>query len=250
MRRFFVSARWLRGDDAIFPASFARRLLALDLGVGDRVVLLDDYGWAYSVELTALAEDGAVARVVGMTLAGGEPRIKITLYQGLMQPRPFATLLRKGTELGLVEFVPLITDRCTIASLGGLKEDRLARWQKVIQQTAEEAGRGRIPRLQPAMLFDAACDRASRCGPSFLLWEEAEARLESVLHHQFFSINLFAGPPAGFTAQEVDRACGYGAIPARLGPMEAGMAGLTASRMIFGQQGQFPAQGIGDVSPK
>ncbi|HID88033.1 MAG TPA: 16S rRNA (uracil(1498)-N(3))-methyltransferase [Anaerolineae bacterium] len=233
MRRFFISPQWLRDDDVSLPASFARRLLVLGLGVGDQVVLLDDHGWAYQVELMALARDGAVGRVVGRSLAGGERRTKITLYQGLMQPRAFATLLRKGTELGLVEFVPLITDRCTIASLDSFKEERLASWRKVIQETAERAGRGRLPRLQPAMLFDSACDRASRSGLSLILWKEAEAQLGSVLQHRPFSIHLFAGPPMGFTAEEVDRARGYGVIPVSLGPVRARTTGLTASRIIF-----------------
>lgn len=233
MRRFFISPQWLRDDGVALPASFARRLLALGLGVGDQAVLLDDWGWAYQVELTALAKDGAVGRVVGRSLAGGERRTKITLYQGLMRPRPFATLLRKGTELGLVEFVPLITDRCTIASLDSFREERLASWRKVIRETAERAGRGRIPRLRPAMLFDPACDRAGRSGLSLILWKEAEASLESVLQHRPFSINLFAGPPAGFTAQEVDRARGYGVIPVSLSLVRAGTAGLTASQIIL-----------------
>ena len=235
MRRFFISPQWLMDEGFTLPTVFARRLLALGLGVGDQVVLLNDHGWAYQVELTALAEGGAAGRVVGRSLAGGERRTKVTLYQGLMRPRPFATLLRKGTELGLVEFVPLITDRCIVASLDRFQEERLASWKEVIQEAAERAGRGRMPRLQPAMLFDSASDRAGRSGLSLILWQEAEARLESVLQHRPFSIHLFAGPPAGFTDQEVDRARGYGATPVSLGLMKAGTAGLTASRIIFDQ---------------
>jgi 16S rRNA (uracil1498-N3)-methyltransferase len=235
MHRFFISPQWLEDDGVTFPAFFARRLLTLNVGVGERAVFLDNCGWAYQVELTALDKDGALGRVVGRSLAGGERRTKITLYQGLMRLRAFTSLLRKGTELGLVEFVPLIADRCTVASLDRFQEDRLANWQQVIQETAEKSGRGCIPRLQPAMLFDSACDRAARRGLSLILWEEAEDSLESVLGHRPFSINLFAGPPAGFTAQEVDRARGYGAMPVSLGLVRAETAGLTASRIIFGQ---------------
>ncbi|MFQ6057925.1 MAG: RsmE family RNA methyltransferase [Anaerolineae bacterium] len=235
MHRFFISPQCLTGDQVALSVPLAQRLRDQGLAVGDRIVVLDGYGWAYEVELTALTE----GRVVSRALATGERRTKVSLYQGLLAPRAFTALLRRGTELGVVEFVPVISARCPLATLDAFSESQQRRWQQFIRERAEGSGRGRLPRLQPAMLFESACDRATRSGLSLLLLADAEISLESVLQPRPFSINLFVGPPAGFTAQEVDRARRYGAIPVSLGPspVKAERAGLAASQFIFEQLG-------------
>jgi len=134
------------------------------------------------VEITRVERQRVTGRVVDKRLATGEPRTKITLYQGVLRLRRFEFALQKGTELGIVEFVPLITDRCIISSVEDV-DKKMERWQRIVVEAAEQSRRGRLPRLQPAMLLPQACERAKRMsGLSLMPWGgEGSTSLRAVL---------------------------------------------------------------------
>src|SRR5439155_15020316 len=78
----------------------------LRLRPGERISLLDGAGWEYEVELSALERSAVRGVIVRRALAGGEPRLKVTIYQGLTRANRFEWVLQTGTELGVSAFVP------------------------------------------------------------------------------------------------------------------------------------------------
>ncbi len=85
-------------------------------------------------------------------MAAGEPRVHITLYQAVLKGERFAWALQKGTEVGVAAFVPVITERSIIDDLQVVEAKR-ERWQRIIQEAAEQCGRGRVPQLLPGQLL-------------------------------------------------------------------------------------------------
>jgi 16S rRNA (uracil1498-N3)-methyltransferase len=165
--------------------------------------------------------------------------------------------LQKGTELGIVEFVPLISQRCVIASLDDVNKKK-SRWQRIVREAAEQSRRGRLPNLQPAMFFSQACERAKRTGGlSLMPWEEekrvnlklvfgreekkAKGKMAPSFPPRPFSINLFIGPEGGFAFEEVLLAQRYGIVPISLGPriLRAETAGLVAVAAILYELGDL-----------
>ena len=249
MHRFFVPPDWLEADKVTVVGSLVHQMRnVLRLKPGDHIVVLDNSGWEREVEITRVGKEHVSGQVVGKRLASGEPRTKITLYQGVLKGRQFELALQKGTELGIVEFVPLISDRCVIASLDDVDKKR-ERWQRIILEAAEQSRRGQLPRLRPAMLFRPACESARRAGLSLIPWEEAHDRegatgLRAVLRGSEqppFSVNLFVGPEGGFTPDEVEMARQYGLIPISLGAriLRAETAGLVATAAILYELGDL-----------
>jgi 16S rRNA (uracil1498-N3)-methyltransferase len=178
--------------------------------------------------------------VVHKRLAAGERRTKISLYQGLVAPSVFELILRRGTELGIVEFVPIACDRCQMPDLGTFDEAMLEAWGEDIVGVAQETDRGRLPRLRPATLFDAGLDQATRRGTALIIWEgEGSRDVRWVTDEKPFSIHLLSPPPAGFTSGEVDRAEQHGAVPVRppFDPTGDTPVGLLTSQAIFEQLG-------------
>lgn len=240
MRRLFIPPDWIEVDKVVFPSEFTLRLRALGFEEGDHLVVLDDSGWEHEITLTEVDSGGAIAWVVKKTLASGERRTKISLYQGLVAPDDFEEILRRGTELGIVEFVPLVCDRCRVPDLDTFDEVMLEDWRETIERVATESMRGRLPRLGPAVLFDVGLERATRRGKSLIVWDGENGRdLHVALEHNPFSIRLFAPPPAGFTPDEVDRANQRGVVPVRppFDPNETTSVGLWTSQAIFEQLG-------------
>lgn len=239
MHRFFVSEGAIQGDQVLLPGPIAYQLgKVLRMSAGDRIVVLDNSGWEREVELTQVSTKAAKGNVLRQTLCETEPRTKITLYQALLKGQRFEYALQKGTELGIVEFVPVISARCIVSDLGR-SDQKVKRWGKIIREAAEQAHRGRLPELRPAMFFQEACLRATRAGELAIIpWEgEKERTLRQVLDTDAppFSISLFVGPEGGFEEAEIDAAVRAGVLPVSLGPriLRAETAGVVAASAIL-----------------
>lgn len=246
MHRFFVPPAWLEKEEVTITGPLVHRLRnVLRLKVGAHIILLENSGWEHEMEVTGVFTQRIEGRVVHKGLATGEPRTKITLYQALPKLSKFECILQKGTELGLVGFVPMISHRCVIGSLEDISKAKVERWWRILMAAAEQSGRGRLPSLRPAMLFPSACEEAGRGGLTLIPWEEEKERsLSSVLRAEEqlpFSINLFIGPEGGFTSQELAQAQTYGAIPVTLGPriLRAETAGLVAATAMLYELGDL-----------
>jgi len=255
MYRFFVAPETLQRDPVILSGQQAHRIgRVLRMKPGDRVLLLDNSGWAYETELTRLGPDEVEGRVLRKTLATGEPRAKITLYQAMLKGHGFETVLAKGTQVGIVEFVPLLCERCVVGSLVDLEEHRRRRWDRIVRGAAEQSRRGRLPRLAPVTMWLLACQRARRTDLSLLPWEEVTrpslrevlAGLEAVgqaagSHWRPFSISLFIGPEDGLTPEEVQVAQSSGIQVITLEPriLRAETAGPVAAAAILSALGDL-----------
>ncbi len=223
----------------------------LRLEPGDQVILLDNSGWEYQVELGEVGRERVVGQILQKSLAASEPRTKITLYQAVLRARAFESVLQKCTEVGVVAFAPVVAARCIISSLEDIGEKKLERWRRIILEAAEQSRRGRLPILRPALLLRQAWQEASRGGLTIVPWEEAGSRMpaqKNSLHAVLrdaqptpFSINLFIGPEGGFTPQEIEQGQRYGAIPVTLGAriLRAETAGLVAAAAILYELGDM-----------
>jgi len=217
-------------------------------------MVLDDAGWQYQVQLTVVGQQEIKGEIERKTLARTEPRAKLTLYQSLLKGDKFEWVLQKGTELGIVEFVPTVANRCVIGSVDDVGQAKLERWQRIMLEAAEQSHRGRLPRLHEPLLFAQACERARRAELALLPWEGERMRsIRSMLTfssstpvtvqgktsfiHRPFSISIFIGPEGGFTTREVDQARRYGIVPVSLGPriLRAETAALVAATIILYQ---------------
>ncbi len=128
MHRFFVSPEVLAREPVVLSGQPVHRISrVLRMQPGDHVLLLDNSGWAYEVELTGFAQERVTGRVVRKSLASGEPRAKITLYQALLKGHGFETVLETCTQVGVVEFVPLLCERCIVGSLMDVEGHRRER---------------------------------------------------------------------------------------------------------------------------
>jgi 16S rRNA (uracil1498-N3)-methyltransferase len=211
-------------------------------------VVLDNSGWEREVELTHITPNLVMGHVVEERLAAGEPRTKISLYQGVLKAQKFEWVLQKGTELGLVEFIPVICERSIVGDLEDV-DRKLGRWARIIREAAEQSRRGQLPALRPAMLFIQGCQRAKRSGGLGLMpWEEETVTsLKTALNagqagdERPFSINLFVGPEGGLTPEEVETARRYQVQTIGLGPriLRAETAGLAAAAAILYELGDL-----------
>jgi 16S rRNA (uracil1498-N3)-methyltransferase len=250
--RFFVPASSIRGNEVMLGEAQSHQIArVLRMSPGDTILVLDNSGWEIETELLVVDPRQVRGRVLHRRLAGGEPRTKVSLYQSVPRSKRFEPVLQKGTEVGIVEFVPVIAERCIISDLEDVEKKR-ERWEAIIQEAAEQSRRGLKPALRRATLFSQACEQARQTGGlSLILWEEEGARsLRHVLrtpppgresHWPPFTINLFIGPEGGYTPDEVELAQRYGLLTVTLGPriLRTETAGLVAASAILYELGDL-----------
>jgi len=245
MHRFFVSPQAIRDERVMLRGSLVHQIRdVLRMHPGDHIVLLDNSGWAHRVELVTIDRDTVRGRVIEKWRLETEPATRITLYQGLLKGQKFEWVLQKGTEIGIVAFVPVLTERCVIGTVNGVSDARVERWERIIVEAAEQAGRAALPHLSHVMLFAHACEQAGRAGLALIPWEGEHSRgLRETLQNvpKSREISLLIGPEGGFAEEEIAAAQDRGVAPVSLGPriLRAETAGLAAAAAILFELGDL-----------
>lgn len=218
MHRFFVPAEILALTEAALPPEISRQTAAvLRLREGEHIVLLDNLGSEFEAELTQVNPKGCHFRIINRHAASGEPPVSVTLYLALTQREKFEWALQKCTEVGVTGFVPLITSRSLVQDVpeSAAKHDR---WRKIIQEAAEQCGRGRLPDLLPPMDLPGAFKHAAAHHSTILFaWEKETAICIDQVLTQGSATAIFIGPEGGFSDNEARLAAQNNAIPVSLG---------------------------------
>jgi 16S rRNA (uracil1498-N3)-methyltransferase len=231
MHRFFIPPASLDGSAVYFPMEICRQMTTvLHLREGEHVVALDNTGREYEVELEIVAPRTTQGRVLAARASAGEPRTRLTLYVGLTQREKFEWVLQKCTEIGVAGFVPVVSSRSLVQSA----EESLAkmeRWQRILQEAAEQSGRGRIPTLAAPQRWEDALRKFKTAGqPGLIAWEEEKALgITPALAALGLSrasagapaLSIFIGPEGGYSKDEIRQA------------NAAGLASFTLGRRIL-----------------
>ena len=220
----------------------------LHLGLGEQVILLDNSGDEFLAAIVKSGRAGVEVQVRERWRGKSEAPVRIILCQGLLKSARFEWILEKGTELGVAVFAPMLCRR----SMAGLEEAgaaKIQRWQRIIQEAAEQCDRARVPELLPIRPLIHALNDIPRDALAFMPWEEEHGRsLREGLEVGASSIAgrenslepvtvvLFIGPEGGLMAEEVQLARQHGVQVVTLGPriLRAETAALaTVANVMF-----------------
>ena len=244
MVRFFIPTAQIEGNRVYLYGKDQHHLVkVLRKRIGDEFSVLNGKGEEFTARIVAMEEDRVTAEIVSASTKPAEPRVRITLAQSLPKADKFELIIQKNTEIGVSSFQPLITERSTIKLDRNTEAKKRERWQKIIQEAAEQSGRKMIPRLEPVKSWeDILADLGT--GLAIIPWEgERQTSLKQVLEGRELpeTVTILIGPEGGFSLYEVDRARAAGAIPVTLGPriLRTETAGLVVSTVIFYHYGDL-----------
>jgi 16S rRNA (uracil1498-N3)-methyltransferase len=194
-------------------------------------------GMQYDCRLAGAEEGRAVGEVVGSAPAGGEPPVRISLFQGLAKGDKMETVVQHGTELGITEFVPVATGRAVVKLDAKKAAERVERWQRIAREASEQSRRGAVPAVSPVASWKEAVGRCRSFDLALVPWEEGGEPLKQVLsaHPGARTVAVFIGPEGGLSPEEVALARQKGALAVTLGPriLRTETAGLAAAAAIL-----------------
>ena len=248
MQRFFLTPNLITETSVSFPEAISHQLRhVLRMQPGDPVVVLDNQGSEYDVVLLEPFGKHITGQVTGKRPAPGEPAVQLTLLLCLSQREKFEWMLQKCTELGAAGFLPVISSRSLVQS-GKDFSKKLARWQRILTEAAEQSGRGQVPALNHPLKFEDAL-RFAGAIPGLRVIPDVQEYSRSLRHvletvpekSSSRQVVALIGPEGGFTATEVERAAQTGFIPVTLGPRVLRMetAAMAVSALVMYQYGQM-----------
>jgi 16S rRNA (uracil1498-N3)-methyltransferase len=207
MHRFFVAPELVRQlhADIPLPAELAHQLRdVLHLQVGEQIVLLDNSGDEILATIASVSKSAVGVQPLERRAGRSESPVRIILCQGLLKAARFEWILEKGTELGVSIFSPILCRR-SMAGLEDAGTSKIQRWQRIIQEAAEQSGRTRLPELLPIRSLKDALKDILPGALALMPWEEErDVTLRDALRDGIYRVGSSVdegdrkGPPSTF----------------------------------------------------
>jgi len=218
MHRFFVPPEDMSQDLITLTGETHHHLrTVLRLRPLAEILLLDGRGQICRCRLERTDGQSSLARVQERWWEA-ETALPVKLLQGLPKGEKMAQILQKGTEMGLTEFQPVLTEHCALHIPADRQSRILQRWEVIVREAARQSGRPILPVVRPLAGLSQAL---SACREEFrlVLWEKATTPLvDAMPAEKPGSVVLLIGPEGGLSAAEAALAEKYHFIPVRLGP--------------------------------
>lgn len=221
------------------PSASEHVARVLRMAVGDPLVLFNGDGQDYPGTVTGIGKRAVQVRVEASRSLHNESPLALTLAQGVARGDKMDMVVQKATELGVMQIVPLLTERSDVKLDAARAEKRLLHWRAVAASACEQCGRARVPEVLPAVPLSA-----------WLTSLAGDQRLRLALLPQgtlaardvAFGPNgglLVAGPEGGLGEHDVAALSAAGFSGLKLGPRilrteTAGLAALAALQALHG----------------
>ena len=148
-------------------------------------------------------------------------------------------IVQKGTELGIAEFIPTLTDRVDIKLKGDFK--KLDRLNRIALEAAKQSKRSIIPKVLEPVDFDTALNNLKNLDLVIVPYENAENfgiktlfNNENIDISSIKTVGILVGPEGGFELEEINKLRENGAYIVTLGSriLRTETAGFVATSLV------------------
>lgn len=163
------------------------------------LVVFHDRSFLYKTKVLSLDPGQCICEILSREPFKKRSSCTINLYQSLIQYSKFETVLDLSTQMGVSNIYPMHTQ---FTQKYELSSNRMDRWQKIIRESGKQSFNPSPPVLHPVLSFSNAINTE---GGNCLLHPDSETSLKKFLSGIQPSevINLFIGPEAGFSEDEI-----------------------------------------------
>lgn len=211
----------------------------LRLNEGDTIVLNNCQGEEFLGQIEDISKTEVLVNVKEKLEINNESEVKIYLFQGLPKSQKMDLIVQKGTELGVLEFIPTITERVDIKLKGDFK--KLDRLNRIALEAAKQSKRTIVPTVTNPIDFKGAVERLKTMDLILVPYENQEGygikNLMTELKDEknnIKTIGVLVGPEGGFEYSEIEELKENGAKIITLGKriLRTETAGFVCASLI------------------
>ncbi len=198
---------------------------------GDVILATDGTGMEYRGIIKKVTNSYVECEILGMKRKPREPLLEIHLAFGILKAPRTELLIEKATELGVYEFIPLVTDNTVVEWEEPLR--KIKRLERIALASVKQSLRSFIPVIREPQKFAEVLSEVPSYDEAFLADEEGERLRER--SRRVRKVILFIGPEGGFSEDEKEMARKKGVKFFSLGErrLRAETAGIVAISNIF-----------------
>lgn len=223
MRRFFVQAIPPGTGTFVITGSEARHITrVLRMGVGDRLVLMDQDGYRVQSRIEAVQGRSVTVLLERPLPAPHESPVAVTLCQALLKARAMDFVIQKASELGVRHILPFTSERTVVRVDQEKPSSRIRHWREIAVNASKQSDRAKPPEVALPCSLPALLERlASETAVKLLLWEDEKSQdLKALIKERSArpgAVMGIVGPEGGFGLQEVERIRRAGFVSVSLG---------------------------------
>ena len=218
MSRFFSD---LITDDIITLSEEDSKHLSkvLRVRMGEEIEVCDGRGTEYLAEVSEISSKCVKARVIKKEVSMQEPKVKVTVFQGLPKGSKMELIIQKCVEIGVTDIVPVATSRAVVKLDEDKAGGKVERWNKISLEAAKQSSRAVVPHVYQPLSFDEAIKKASEYDMKIIPYEKhGETGFKTFLREKSpKTVAVFIGPEGGFEEEEIEKAISCGIKPVSLG---------------------------------
>ncbi len=242
MHKFFTAADNIVNNTATILGDDVKHIYkVLRLDEGEEVVINNCLGVEYLGKINTITKTEVIVDLIEKLDVDNESPIDIYLFQGLPKSQKMDLIVQKGTELGVKEFLPVITSRVDVKLKGEFK--KLDRLNRIALEAAKQSKRTVIPTVSLPIEFNEVLNRIDDMDVFLVPYENAENYGIKALTDELTEdnkiasikkIGILVGPEGGFEQSEIDELKDKGAYIITLGNriLRTETAGFTTTSLI------------------
>ena len=241
MHRFYAVSLDENRTAFLAPEDARHAATVLRLKPEDEVEIIWDHH-RYAACLTACTPKEASAVLVRQ-LPDTEPRLRLTLFQGLPKADKMDMIVQKAVELGVHRVVPVLMERSIVRPDEAGMRKKQERWQKIAREACQQSGRTDDMEVALPVPLSSLSETLTSLDAVAVPWEEAGAvslRTWQADHADAISVGILIGPEGGISPGEIERLQSAGAQSVTLGPRilrteTAGLCAVSCLMLLYGE---------------
>ncbi|OPJ60014.1 16S rRNA (uracil(1498)-N(3))-methyltransferase [Clostridium chromiireducens] len=243
MHKFFIEPQNVTETEGKILGDDVKHIYkVLRLSEGEEVVINNCEGKEYLGEIKTITKSEVIVNIIKKLDIDNESKVKVHLYQGLPKGQKMDLIVQKGTELGVIEFIPTITARVDVKLKGEFK--KLDRLNRIALEACKQSKRSIIPQVKEVIEFDEALTQLKNMDLIIVPYENADnfgiktlfkqLDKENIDSNNIINVGIIIGPEGGFEESEINALREQGAHIVTLGSriLRTETAGFTATSLI------------------
>ncbi|CAN5755810.1 16S rRNA (uracil(1498)-N(3))-methyltransferase [soil metagenome] len=206
MRRFYAPPENFKNENVFLSEEETRHLRdVLRFHENEKVKVFDGENREFICEIVKIEKRQTVLKIIEKIAPSAlVSNLDLTLAVALLKGEKFDLVVQKAVELGVKNFVPLVTKRCDVKIKDADK--KLDRWRKIALEASKQSGRADLMKIEMPSDFEKFIETAD--GTKILFSERGGTNFSEIAEAK--KITAVIGAEGGWEDAEIESATANG----------------------------------------